>query len=203
MKNLKFLLLFLLLYSTQRILAQDSIIHLNEVQVKHYKPRDVKKVIKSIKKRLQSNYLNEQKAYTVVQQSLLNNKDTLINIDANYYFNIKSLNNNFTKTIIDSLKNQKYVNRNFFEKYDDYSDSPFRWISEVLINKNLNVSSFEFFNYISEYNYDINVVQNTLYISFFTEDGFTGFLICDKKNYNLTLLSESFDDFRNKHCNCL
>jgi hypothetical protein len=185
MKNLQFLPLFILLYSTQFILAQDSIIQLQEVQVKHYDTKDVKKIIKSIKKNLQNNYLNDQKAYTMVQQSLLNDKDTLININATYYFNIKSLNNNFTKTIIDSIKNQKYINRDFFEKYDDYSDSPFRWVSEVLINKNLNVAGFEFFNYISEYVYDISVNQNTLHISFFTEDGFTGFLICDKKNYNL------------------
>jgi 6-pyruvoyl-tetrahydropterin synthase len=185
MKNLQFILLLVLLNFNQFIFSQDTIIQLQEVQVKHNNTKDLKKIIRKIKKNLQNNYLNEQKVYTVSQKSLLNDKDTLISINASYSFNIKSLENNFAKTLIDSIKNHKYINRNFFDKYDNYSDSPFRWISEVLLNKNLNVAGFEFFNYISEYTYEIKLYENTLEITFTTEDGFNGYLFCDKKNYNL------------------
>lgn len=189
MKNLQILYVIAFFYFSQFTFAQDSIVELQEVQIKQYNAKDVKKIIKSLKNNLEKNYENEQKTYIVLQHSILDNKDTLINMNAAYNFNIKSLNNNFTKTKIETIENKNYVDHVFFEKYDDFSDSPYRWISDVLINKNLNAAGYEFFNYISEYVYSVDLKQNMLHISFFTEDGFTGYVICDKKSYNLVKIA--------------
>ena len=188
---MKIFLIILFLGLIQCSFGQDSIILLNEVTINKSAEKDLEKIIKSIKKNLKKNYQIEQKEFKIKQFSLLNSKDTLISNELTCFFNINSLDNNFSKKETKTKNNYAYKKIDFFDAYEEAKDSPEYWISEVLIRKNLNIVAFDFFNSFQDYKFEIKTEENLVTVCFLSEEMYSGFFTYDKRNYNLHRISFS------------
>jgi hypothetical protein len=102
MKKLIFALILLFINIS---FGQDTIRLTEVVVVKPYK-KDYGKIIKKIRKTLKNNFEAKERYYRVNEISICNEKDTLLYIDALYNFNIKSLENNFTKDLVNKDNNK-------------------------------------------------------------------------------------------------
>lgn len=184
----KISLFFLLLFS-QHFFSQDTITQLEEVIVVGSYKKDIKKIVKNIKKRIKDDVEVSQKLYEVKEISIFDNEDTLINNSLQINLMSKSFDNNFTKKNIETDKNLLFKDLEFFKKYSDYRDSPEFWLCEVLYKKNLNVLGFDFFNDFATYDFDIKYDENFITINFTSTDMYSGFFVCDRYNYNLKTIS--------------
>ncbi|WP_207759781.1 hypothetical protein [Flavobacterium cyanobacteriorum] len=186
MKNFALLIIALICPS---LFAQNNIIQLEEVTITKSQHNAAKKIIRNVKKRLRNNFNTHEKLYRVNQTAVVNDNDTVINNNMVVMFVIKSLDNNFTKTIIKDDANKLFRSSLFFQGYDDYRDSPEYWISQVLYNKNLNILGFDFFNNTAGYNFKITYDEKFITVSFTSDDMYSGFFICERETFNLQTLS--------------
>lgn len=184
----KYILSFFLFLNTFLYGQQDSIKNLNEVVVIGSNKDNVKKIIKKIKKSCISNFELDEKLYWLSEISIMNQNDTIIKKNKEIELFVKSLNNNFSKNEIQNEQNIDFKS-DFFSKYNDIKDSPLFWISEALYRKNLNILSFDFFNNISSYNYDVIYYENKIKVQFKSKELYNGYFICDNQNYNLIQIS--------------
>jgi hypothetical protein len=184
MKKLIFALILLFINIS---FGQDTIRLTEVVVVKPYK-KDYSKIIKKIRKTLKNNFEAKERNYRVNEISICDEKDTLLYIDALFNFNIKSLENNFTKNLVSKDDNKIFRDELFFNKYSEYRDSPEFWISSIMFRKSLNVLGFDFFKNYSKYEIEISYEKDIICVKFHSKEMYSGYLICDSKNYNLKKL---------------
>lgn len=165
-------------------LGQDTLKLKEVVVVKSYKS-NAKKIFKKIKKQLKNNFETTERKYRINEISIYNQKDTLIYKDAHYNFNIKSLDDNFSKKIIEDEENIIFRNENFFKKYNEFRDSPEFWISNILYIKSLKVLNYDILKNYSKYELDISYDDDVIYVKFHSTDMYSGYLICDRNTFNI------------------
>lgn len=190
MKNILYILLFL--FCSSAVFAQIEDTEMDEMVIERVSKKNMLDIINNVKQQTYKNYTKSNYKYVVIQRAFIEARDsvkktdfydTLVNSRLDYDVSINLPSKKINKSKINTNLNKSKLNEKFFERYSG-NDSPLYWLTEIVLRKYVNIPELDFFNNITDYQFDRMVKGKITTVSFFSENFYEGEFVYDEK-YNL------------------